>query len=112
MSKHTPGPWEFDGISDFDEERGSAFIVGSNLGGLVGAALPWPTELRRLGYRILSLEHELAAEKAAHEKSEARVRELESELSRAVEEIEALIKGGNMGLMNLLATRKKEESRG
>ena len=66
---------------------------------------------RRLGYRILSLEHELAAEKAAHEKSEARVRELESELSRAVEEIEALIKGGNMGLMNLLANRKKEESK-
>lgn len=36
---------------------------------------------RRLGYRILSLEHELAAEKAAHEKSEARVRELEDRIA-------------------------------
>ena len=44
MSKHTPGPWEAQQITDEGEERGLAFIVAANLGGLVGAAMPWPTE--------------------------------------------------------------------
>jgi len=44
VSKHTPGPWEAQQITDEGEERGLAFIVAANLGGLVGAAMPWPTE--------------------------------------------------------------------
>ena len=39
--KHTPGPWTAQGVDD----DGAVFIVADNLGGLVGAALPWPTEL-------------------------------------------------------------------
>lgn len=44
MSKHTPGPWEVQPVAEDGKERGQAFIVGANLGGLVGVALPWPTE--------------------------------------------------------------------
>jgi hypothetical protein len=42
---HTPGPWETQAIEDEGEMRGCITIIGSNLGGLVGAAMPWPTEL-------------------------------------------------------------------
>lgn len=46
--KHTPTPWEAQPI-DADKSAGgdigAACIVGSNLGGLVAAALPWPTEI-------------------------------------------------------------------
>ena len=41
----TPGPWEAQSIDWDGPERGEAFIVGGNLGGLVGAALPWPSEV-------------------------------------------------------------------
>ncbi|PBB75173.1 hypothetical protein CK227_10295 [Mesorhizobium sp. WSM4308] len=41
----TPGPWLSQGICYEGEERGSCGIIGDNLGGLVGVALPWPTEL-------------------------------------------------------------------
>lgn len=41
----TKGPWEIQSSDDEGEYRGSVVIIGANLGGLVGAALPWPTEL-------------------------------------------------------------------
>jgi hypothetical protein len=41
---HTRGPWEWQGVVEEGDERGCAFVVGSNLGGLVGAAMCWPTE--------------------------------------------------------------------
>jgi hypothetical protein len=44
VTGHTPGPWELQGIEWGGDERGEAFIFGADLGGLVGAALPWPTE--------------------------------------------------------------------
>lgn len=36
----TPGPW----LRQSTDRDGTVFIVADNLGGLVGAALPWPTE--------------------------------------------------------------------
>lgn len=42
--QHTPGPWEHLGTDRVGPDYGVA-IVGSNLGGLVGYALPWPTEI-------------------------------------------------------------------
>lgn len=44
-AKPTAGPWMLQPIATEGEERGACFIIGANLGGLVGAALPWPTEL-------------------------------------------------------------------
>ena len=41
---HTPGPWECQATDREGPDFGVS-IVGSNLGGLVGYALPWPTEL-------------------------------------------------------------------
>ena len=41
MSGHTPGPW----VCQPAEDDGSICIVGANLGGLVGAAHCWPTEI-------------------------------------------------------------------
>ena len=38
---HTPEPWAVQPIV----EDGAQFIIGCNLGGLVGAALSWPTEI-------------------------------------------------------------------
>lgn len=43
--KATAGPWETQPIDELGDERGACFIVGTNLGGLVGAALPFPTEI-------------------------------------------------------------------
>jgi hypothetical protein len=43
--RHTPGPWETQAIDEDGEMRGCVTVIGSNLGGLVGAAMPWPTEL-------------------------------------------------------------------
>lgn len=46
--KHTPGPWEWQSeydIEAYPEEAGRLYVVGSNLGGLVGVALPWATEI-------------------------------------------------------------------
>lgn len=43
--KHTLGPWLSQGICYEGEERGACFVVADNAGGLVGAALPWPTEM-------------------------------------------------------------------
>lgn len=43
-TKHTaatPGPWERQSMDD----DGAVSIIGADLGGLVGAALPWPTEI-------------------------------------------------------------------
>ncbi len=42
---HTPTPWEAQSIDETGRERGAVSIIGSNFGGLVAAALPWPTEL-------------------------------------------------------------------
>lgn len=42
---HTPTPWEAQDIEDEGPDRGFVFIIGSNLGGLVGSAMPWGTEL-------------------------------------------------------------------
>lgn len=43
--KWTPGPW----LMQQPERDGAIFIVGDDLGGLVGAALPWPTEAEQGG---------------------------------------------------------------
>lgn len=45
--KHTPGPWQVQAMefSADHPDYGVAYVIGENLGGLVGAALPWPTEL-------------------------------------------------------------------
>jgi hypothetical protein len=40
----TPGPWGCQAAVTEGDDLGVA-IVGANLGGLVGAALPWPTEI-------------------------------------------------------------------
>jgi len=40
---HTPLPWEAQ-VLETENDPG-VYIVGSNLGGLVCAALPWPTEI-------------------------------------------------------------------
>ena len=45
MVSHTPGPWEAQAIERDGQERGSCFVVGSNMGGLIGAAHAWPTEI-------------------------------------------------------------------
>lgn len=43
---HTSGPWELNGVIDeAGDEAGAQFIVGGKFGGLVGAAMAWPTEL-------------------------------------------------------------------
>lgn len=47
MTKHTPGPWCF----QFTEENGECFVIANNLGGMVGAALPWPTEIEARDFR-------------------------------------------------------------
>lgn len=45
---HTPLPWERQTLeTEYDP---GVYIVGSNLGGLVGAALPWPTEIESGDY--------------------------------------------------------------
>lgn len=43
--KWTRGPWIPQAVTKDGDERGSAFIVADNLGGLVGAAHAWPTEI-------------------------------------------------------------------
>lgn len=43
-AKATPELWESQG-TDRDGPEYGTFIIGQNLGGLVGAALPWPTEI-------------------------------------------------------------------
>jgi len=47
MSKHTAGPWKF----TYTDESGECFIIAKNLGGMVGAALPWPTEIDARDFR-------------------------------------------------------------
>lgn len=41
----TPGPWFAEDVSLQPDDVGSAYIVAANLGGLVGAAHSWPTEI-------------------------------------------------------------------
>lgn len=41
----TPGPWGAQPIEEVGEGRGTACIVGGNLGGLVAVACSWPTEI-------------------------------------------------------------------
>lgn len=45
---HTPLPWEAQ-VLETEKDPG-VYIVGSNLGGLVCAALPWPTEIESGDY--------------------------------------------------------------
>lgn len=45
MTEHTDGPW----LLQTPEEDGSITIIADNLGGLVGAALCWPTEVETGG---------------------------------------------------------------
>lgn len=45
---HTPLPWAAQ-VLETENDPG-VYIVGSNLGGLVGAALPWPTEIESGDY--------------------------------------------------------------
>ena len=45
---HTPLPWEAQ-VLETENDPG-VYIVGSNLGGLVCAALPWPTEIESGDY--------------------------------------------------------------
>lgn len=45
---HTPLPWEAQ-VLETENDPG-VYIVGTNLGGLVGAALPWPTEIESGDY--------------------------------------------------------------
>lgn len=54
---HTPGPWKF----QFTEESGECFIVAAGLGGLVGAALPWPTEMDSRDFRRVIVNARLIA---------------------------------------------------
>jgi hypothetical protein len=42
--KATPGPWEVQPTQTEGDDLGCS-IVGENLGGLVGATLPWPDEI-------------------------------------------------------------------
>jgi len=44
-TKYTPGPW----LCEMPDDDGSIFIIGSDLGGLVGAAHCWPTEIDTRG---------------------------------------------------------------
>lgn len=44
---YTPGPWKF----QYTDENGECFIIAANLGGMVGAALPWPTEMESRDFR-------------------------------------------------------------
>lgn len=43
----TLGPWKF----QYTDESGECFIIAENLGGMVGAALPWPTEIDARDFR-------------------------------------------------------------
>lgn len=43
--KWTSGPWKVQSVETEGDLIGSVFIVGDNLGGLVGAAHAWPTEI-------------------------------------------------------------------
>lgn len=49
LAKMTPGPWECQPTEVQGPDFGVIIIAG-NLGGLVGAALPWPTEIERKDY--------------------------------------------------------------
>jgi hypothetical protein len=44
---HTPGPWGF----QYTDESGECFVIAKNLGGMVGAALPWPSEIEARDFR-------------------------------------------------------------
>ena len=69
---------------------------------------------RRLAYQILSLEHELAAEKAARDRAEARVKELEAAGNRVVKHRNRHyrdVRDSVDMLERVLATRKEGESR-
>lgn len=43
----TPVTWSY----QFTEENGEVFIIANELGGLIGAALPWPTEVDEKDFR-------------------------------------------------------------
>lgn len=61
---HTPGPWEWQSPYDHEEypsEKGRYYVVGSNLGGLIGAALPWATELDSGDFRRVEANARLIA---------------------------------------------------
>lgn len=54
----TPGPW----FCQSPDEDGTIFVIGANLGGLVGAALCWPTEAETGGSdRVRANSHLIAA---------------------------------------------------
>lgn len=82
----TPGPWHTQDVSLGPDDVGSVYIVAANLGGLVGAAHSWPTEVdagdferaeanakhmaRCSPENIAKLLDTLATERAAREKAE------------------------------------------
>lgn len=57
---HTPGPWELLPTETEGDLRGTT-IVGSNLGGLVGMVMPWPTEIDSGDYRRVEANARLIA---------------------------------------------------
>lgn len=42
---HTPGPWVTQPVVPHGDEAGCMFVVAENLSGVVGVAVPCPTEL-------------------------------------------------------------------
>jgi len=74
MSTRTAGPWKF----TYTDESGECFIIAENLGGMVGAALPWPTEIDARDFRRVIANARLIA--AAPELLEA-LRSLNAEVS-------------------------------
>ena len=54
---HTPGPWDVQPA----HQDGALFIIGSNLGGLVGAAHGWPTEIESGDYTRIEANARLIA---------------------------------------------------
>lgn len=89
--KATPGPW----VQQEQENDGAIFIIGDNLGGLVGAALPWPIEAEVGGSERIranaSLIHlaspdTILALLTALDQQSARIQELERALRKIAKE--------------------------
>ena len=86
----TPGPWECQSTQREGHDLGVS-IIGANLGGLVGYALPWPTEIDSGDYsrveanaRLIAAAPDLAAENA---RLLARVNTLWDDRAKAYDEI-------------------------
>lgn len=92
MSKqaHTPTPWEVQDIESEGDERGEAFIIGVNLGGLVGAALPWPTETDSGDFSRV----------AANARLIVRAVNCHADLLSALKDLRALVRGEAPSLLN------------